>query len=317
VTSNPPDARPAPRAEFARRMHRVQLHIDQHLGEPLEVADLAAVAHFSPFHFHRLFTAWMGETLGEHVRRRRLEVAALRLLTQPRSSVLEIALTVGFGSGEAFAHAFKARFACSASQWRRAKAQERASQLSKLDQAQRKHDQAPAADDGDDGDALQLALETRMNVTVIERPATRVAYLRYTGPYGAGVHSFWKERFIPFLAQHQLFGRPILGVSHDDPLITAPEQCRYDTCVQVDEGQVIGGDALITTIAGGKYASLPFKGTSAAIGPAWTGLMRDWLPQSGWQLDGRPTFEYYAPGAAYDEATGSFECDIVIPLAPL
>ena len=33
--------------------------------------------------------------------------------------------------------------------------------------------------------------------------------------------------------------------------------------------------------------------------------------------DGRPTFEYCAPGARYGEAMGRFQCDIVIPLAPL
>ncbi len=45
--------------------------------------------------------------------------------------------------------------------------------------------------------------------------------------------------------------------------------------------------------------------------------MRDWLPGSGYQLDGRPMFERYAPDAGYDAATGTFACDIVIPLAPL
>lgn len=58
----------APRAEYAQRMHRVHAYIDDHLGEALELADLAAVAHFSPFHFHRLFAAWHGETPAEYLR---------------------------------------------------------------------------------------------------------------------------------------------------------------------------------------------------------------------------------------------------------
>ena len=57
-------------------MHGVLEHIDRHLDESLELATLAEVAHFSSFHFHRLFSAWMGETLGDYLRRRRLEVAA-------------------------------------------------------------------------------------------------------------------------------------------------------------------------------------------------------------------------------------------------
>ena len=106
------------RSEYERRMHKVLEHIDPHLDEPLDLAVLAEVAHFSPFHFHRLFAAWMGETLGEYLRRRRDEVAAMRLLSQPRLPVLNAALSVGFGSGEAFSRAFKTRFGCSPSAWR-------------------------------------------------------------------------------------------------------------------------------------------------------------------------------------------------------
>ncbi|WP_257572152.1 AraC family transcriptional regulator [Janthinobacterium sp. UMAB-60] len=65
------------RAEYARRMNAVLDHIDRHLDTPLDLAQLADVAHFSRFHFHRVFAAWMGETLGDYARRRRLETAAL------------------------------------------------------------------------------------------------------------------------------------------------------------------------------------------------------------------------------------------------
>ena len=77
-------------------MHRVLEHVDRHLDEQLELEVLASVANFSSFHFHRLFTAWMGETLGDYVRRRRLEMAAQRLIAQPRLPVLQVALSVGF-----------------------------------------------------------------------------------------------------------------------------------------------------------------------------------------------------------------------------
>ena len=45
--------------EYTKRMHRVVEYIDQHLDEPLELSTLAKVAHFSAFHFHRLFSVWM------------------------------------------------------------------------------------------------------------------------------------------------------------------------------------------------------------------------------------------------------------------
>src|SRR5712664_1184373 len=124
------------RSEYVARMHRVLEHIDRHLDEPLELDTLAKVANFSSFHFHRLFTAWFGETLGDYVRRRRLETAALRLVAQPRLPVLQVALSVGFGSTEAFARAFKTRFGSTPTAWR-------ALQVSKRDQLKSKRDQAP------------------------------------------------------------------------------------------------------------------------------------------------------------------------------
>src|ERR1700716_3006426 len=98
---------PKSRDVYGDRMHRVTEYIDQHIDQFLDLDTLAGVAHFSPFHFHRLFSAWMGETLGEYVRRRRLEIAAQRLVSQPAVPVLQVALSVGFASAEAFARAFK------------------------------------------------------------------------------------------------------------------------------------------------------------------------------------------------------------------
>ncbi|HPV24629.1 MAG TPA: AraC family transcriptional regulator, partial [Casimicrobium sp.] len=62
-----------PQHDYAQRMNRVLDYVDAHLDEPLELETLAAVAHFSAFHFHRMFASWMRETLGEYVRRRRME----------------------------------------------------------------------------------------------------------------------------------------------------------------------------------------------------------------------------------------------------
>lgn len=292
------------RSAYAARMHRVQEHIDRHLDQPLDLATLAGVAHFSPFHFHRLFTAWMGETLGDHLRRRRLQVGAMRLLAQPRSTVLDVALSVGFGSAEAFARAFKLRFACSPSDWRQ--------------RHRRKPDQAGAALPGDDGGPFTPPFRPPpMNVTVVDRPAVTVATMRYVGPFGEAVGRFWGQRFEPWLARRGLRGRPLYGISHDDPTIVSPDACRYDAGVEVDANFVCDAGIVKTTLPGGRYAVLAYRGRSQDIGDAWTSMWRDWLPQSGWQFDARPCFEHYAPGFDLDPATGSFCCDICIPITPL
>jgi AraC family transcriptional regulator len=296
------------RSEYERRIHRVVAHIDAHLDEPLALETLAAVAHFSPFHFHRLFTAWYGETLGDYLRRRRLEVAALRLLTQPALAVLDVALGVGFGSGEAFARAFKQRFGLSPSAWRVER---------KAGQADRKIDQTGAGAAAEHGFPATPFTEEPMNVTLVDRPPVEVAYYRYTGPYGPAVGQFWFEQVAPWMAANGLMGQVRYGVSHDDPGITDADKCRYDACVELAPGTVVSGQPHRTTLAGGRYACTRFEGTVDTINDAWRHLLRGWLPQSGLQLDARPFLEHYPVDATYDPDTGVFDCELCIPVSPL
>lgn len=297
-------------------MHRVIAHIDERLDQALDLVTLAEVAHFSPFHFHRLFSAWMGETLGEYLRRRRLEIAAMRLAAQPRAAVLNIALSAGFGSAEAFSRAFRNRFGASPTAWRAQQAVLRGAN-SKPDQVDSKPSQASSALSLEHAASRSHCLEATMNVTIRDRPPVTVAYLRHLGPYGEPISTFWQDTYYPWAFTNDLLDRARYGISHDDPSITAPEQCRYDACAEVAPDFVVSGGAFKTTIPGGRYAVLNFKGDVAAIGEAWTALLRDWLPSSGQQLDARPCFEHYPRDADCDSETGAFQCEICIPVVPL
>jgi AraC family transcriptional regulator len=299
---------------YLDRMHRVTAYVDQHLDQYLDLETLAEVAHFSPFHFHRLFSALMGETLGAYLRRRRCEVAATRLLAQPKTSVLQIALGVGFGSAEAFTHAFGARFGCSPTTWRLQQAAGRAA-ISNPDQAVSKPDQVQLHETIKNGAPTQT--ETPMKVQIIERKPTSIAYLRHIGPYGQPIGTFWQTRVYPWMVENGLIGQPRYGISHDDPHVTAPEQCRYDAGCEIPANVLARGDAHRTIIPGGQYASLSFTGVVADFEPAWDALLRDWLPSSSLQLDGRPMFEYYPTDSSYDPSTGVLECKLCIPVMPL
>ena len=305
---------PRSREVYVDRMHRVTSYIDQHLDQYLDLETLAEVAHFSPFHFHRLFSALMGETLGAYLRRRRCELAATRLLAQPRLSVLQIALGVGFGSAEAFTHAFGARFGCSPTTWRLQQAAERAA-ISNPDQANSKPDQD--RQDKTTNNGVPNKTETPMKVQIIERKPTQIAYLRHVGPYGEPIGTFWQTQVYPWMIANGLIGQPRYGISHDDSSVTTPEQCRYDAGCEIPVGMLARGDAHRTTIPGGQYAALSFKGVVADFEPAWDALLRNWLPSSGLQLDSRPMFEYYPTDSSYDPSTGVLECQLCVPVMPL
>jgi AraC family transcriptional regulator len=93
--------------------------------------------------------------------------------------------------------------------------------------------------------------------------------------------------------------------------------CRYDAGCEIPSSFVVLGNAQKTVIPGGKYAALSFQGVVSEFEPAWTALLRDWLPSSGLQLDNRPMFEYYPRDSSYDPSTGVLDCQLCVPVLPL
>jgi AraC family transcriptional regulator len=91
LAASPARARALP----AWRLRRVIEYVDAHLDQDLSLAELAAVAEFSPSHFKALFKQAVGVPVHRFVLERRVERAQLRLL-EGRLSITEIALEAGF-----------------------------------------------------------------------------------------------------------------------------------------------------------------------------------------------------------------------------
>ena len=66
-------------------------------------------------------------------------------------------------------------------------------------------------------------------------------------------------------------------------------------------------------VEGGLYASHQPVAPFALIGPTFAALFGGWLPQSGYEPDDRPAFEFYRNQAAPDR---QHECitDLMIPI---
>ncbi|WP_376094533.1 helix-turn-helix domain-containing protein [Roseomonas sp. CCTCC AB2023176] len=81
-------------------------HMQAHLEEPLTLADLAAAAGLSPFHFARGFRSATGQP--PHRALIGLRIArAKALLADPRAPVAEVAMRAGFAGPTSLAHAFR------------------------------------------------------------------------------------------------------------------------------------------------------------------------------------------------------------------
>jgi AraC family transcriptional regulator len=319
---------PRNRSEYQRRVNRVIDHIQANRAEPLSLETLAAVAAFSPFHFHRVFKAVTGETVTDFVQRVRLEGAASALLLRPDTDILTIALDHGFNSASAFARAFKERFGMSASRWRGGGFRE----WRKTGQADRKlcqavgnlgeeaaapgtHDACRPGEDPADHDQEDIMTP---DITVITLPTYHMAYFRNVGPYGAGggIPDTWR-RLRQWARARDLWteSRILLGIAYDDPSVTEAARCRYDAGIVVPPGFRADDQINVTSVEGGKFATAPFRGTALEIGKAWHDLFSA-LTRSGFQPDHRPGMEVYR-GESLDEKTGVVTCDVCLPIKPL
>lgn len=101
----------------------VLAYIDRHMFEPVNLADLAEAAGYSPYHFTRLFTAHFGETPMDYLRACRMQRAAQRLGAHNPPALIDLALDCGFESQEAFTRAFRKRFGVPPGQYRQSRSQ--------------------------------------------------------------------------------------------------------------------------------------------------------------------------------------------------
>jgi AraC family transcriptional regulator len=254
---------------YRQRLVNVQLYIQDHLDEELTLEKLARVAHFSPFHFHRIFKALIGEGVKEHVKRLRLERAAL-LLKSTERSVVQVALDAGYQAHEAFSRAFRDMFGISPSEFR-------AGHSPLLNPLQGEF-MAPA---------------TAFPVRVEQVPERRVAFLRHIGPYSECGPTF--QRLMGWAGPRGLLGpnMTILGICHDDPEVTPPEKIRYDCCVSVGPNFTPEGEIGVQTVPGGEHAVLTLKGPYEKLSEAYRWLFGGWLPTSGREPNTAPAYEVY------------------------
>ena len=153
---------------------RVLLHIQRHLDEELPLNELARVAAFSPYHFHRIFRGMLGESVKEHIRRLRLERAAMRLKYSD-VSVTNIAFEAGYETHESFTRAFKAVNGMAPSTYR-----SRTGNFPPRVTASRVHYREASSISS--FEPIEPG-GNNMEVTIKKLSPMRVAFVRHTGPY--------------------------------------------------------------------------------------------------------------------------------------
>lgn len=315
--------------DYSGRIYRVIDYIETNLANGFTLDELASVAHFSKFHFHRIFYALMGETLFRFIQRIRLEKAANRLAYEPNIPITTIALECGFSSSASFSKAFKEHFQCSPSGWRKRTLYSNLVQpKSNPGQLKGKHRQESHPEIrylGQQNEIQRWELTARQRtqtIEVVHHPVTTVVYLRHVGPYQQDIKLFERlnTRLFTWAAARGLIHFPetqFLIISHDDPELTAASKLRISVCLTAPADVSVEGEFGKLTIPAGLYAHIKFKVDPLQIGEAWSWVYGCWLPISGFIPDDRPSYELYPIAGLEQAPVDEVELDICIPVRPL
>ncbi|NLE02798.1 MAG: AraC family transcriptional regulator [Fibrobacter sp.] len=92
--------------------------LNEHYGEKISVADLAAAANTSVSHFSRIFKDETGVSPSEYIMQVRLDYAK-RMLRADEKNITQIALDCGFNSSSYFSHCFTRAFQISPSDFKK------------------------------------------------------------------------------------------------------------------------------------------------------------------------------------------------------
>lgn len=279
--------RDSTRIDYETRIGRVLRWLDDHRDEPITPAEAAAVAAFSPYHFHRVFRGVTGESLMQCQRRLRLEAAARRL-RHSSASVTTIAFDAGFDSHEGFTRAFKARFGLAPSVWRA----QPSPRMQAIERA-------------------ELALP---DVEIRTRSAARMVSLRHQGDF-SDVAAVW-QRFIGLAMRAGLYsGREqLVGCYPDDPEVTPAGKVRFDVGLLIDgplRAQV--PPLQVTDLPGGRWAVAVHSGSYDTLDQTYLQLIGGYFTQQGLGLADRPCIEVYR-NTPVDTAEADLRTEVWAPI---
>ncbi len=293
------------REDWQARILRVLVFLQEHLDEEVGIERLARLADASPHHFHRMFRGLVGEPVASHVRRLRLERAAVRLKAGERS-LIDLALEAGYESHEAFTRAFRRTFDMAPSTFRAAHAiGDRVSGNPPLVGAAQG---AAAAFQPLDYDMSPRTIEIR------EMPATRVAFLRHTGPYHE-VAPTWGS-LCAHAGRLGLMGPDVkmFGASYDDPEVTPADKLRYDACVVVGPEFEPSGELGVQEIPGGRYAVTTHEGPYENLAQTYGELFGRCFGKGEHQPGSSACLEHYQNDPT-TTAPADLRTEIWVPLA--
>ena len=261
------------RQDHQKKINMAVDYISNHLDEKLDLRKLSDISAISPYHFHRIMSAYLSEPVGSYIIRCRIETGSM-LLKYSSHQIDEIAYKIGYDSPASFTKAFKKHFGVSPTEFRGTNNSFNMKTI-----------------------ITENVLPKGFNLKpkLVDRKTKNAIYIRLIGDYKSNDYSQAWEKIWKFVKEKRLFGfnQESIGVAYNDPDITESEKCQYDCCVTISKDIKPEGEIGVKDIEGGQYAVFKFKGAPDKIGSVYNAIFKTWLPESDFNLREAPCFEKY------------------------
>ncbi len=278
---------------WTRRIHDVMDHVRDHPADTHCVDSLAALAHSSPFHFHRIFTAVAGETVGSFVQRARLERAAYLMKASPSRSLTSIAMDTGFATSQEFSRAFRRSYGVAPSRWDR-----RSRLVAPEGRAEHRSSPPPS-----------------IEASIVDRGPIRLAYTRVHPAFHVPGLAAGLEELLTSLETAGIPCRDsqVVGMSWDNYETTPMDKLHYDLGVEVPESVHIEPPFGVRELGAFRAVEVECCGPLQLIAEAWDFLYETWFPQSDYEPADLPAMKWFAkPAAEIRWDTWDVACSIAL-----
>lgn len=269
---------------YRRRINQVIDYLNDNLDKSVSLEELASVAFFSPFHFHRIFKAITGETVNAFTNRLRNEKAA-RLLRFSKKKITDIAAECGFSSPATLSRLFKQYFGISPILYKKGEDIKNSKICKELQPITEYH-----------CDMTQEELELYFPVKIVQLPERKIAYIRVTDAFKKGVVINAFAKLIEWSKEAKLYKtETIFGMSKDDPEVTPKEKYRYEACITLPKNFTINANSPVqmTVLPACKYAFTTVSGDINKVGAGINYLFDDWLINSDYECETQSGLEIF------------------------
>lgn len=274
--------------DYKIRLERVFQFIDANLHNSPSLKEVAEIAYFSPYHFHRIFKLLTGETLKTFINRRKIENSVIDLM-HTSQSITHIAHHYGFNDNAAYSKAFKKFYGNSPSQFKK----QHPNKYDKIRILKSKNGQVypEFASYILTINKLQRWLETKANVKVMHIEQQHLASITVLGTHQLSA-AF--SRLINWATTHGLMHSEskLLTRYYGSLKVTPEEKIRMHAAIVVERPIKAAGEIAPAILQGCKVVVGKFKIKPEEFEQAWTALFL-WMDSHGYAPAKTAPFEIY------------------------